>query len=425
MMDILIESISQMFSNDIWQAIATSWFVILPISLYFIFKILWMDFVNDNFWGNIEWSMLEIIPPNDIEETPQAMEMIYAGMMGSMKGINAIELYVKGEERMYYSLEMVSDEGKIHFYIRTPKNFVPLIEANFHSQYPQVEVRIVPDYVDDIPKIIPNKEWDLWGTDWKLDKPDPYPIKSYRWFEEDITGRSLDPLASIIENMSKIGPGQKFWLQFVIKPKDAEEYDTGKKLADKLAGREVEMKRGFMEGVAGDILEIIMNVFKTFLGSPPESASAEKASNDVPIEFRLTPGERDVLKMIEEGIGKSAFQTKMRMIYVGRREAFNKVVIGGVSGAMKQFSDINTNGFSQDNDSKTFALHLFVEQRMKYRQRKILRRYRDRDMSGKTFHLNTEELATVFHLPNMNVVTPSLHKVETKTGSAPANLPIE
>lgn len=425
MMDILIESISIIFLNDIWQAIATSWFVVLPLTLYFIFKILWMDFVRDDFWGNIEWTVLEIIPPNDIEETPQAMEMIYSGMLGSMKGINAIEEFVKGETRMYYSLELVSDEGTIHFYVRTPKTFVPLIESNFHSQYPQVEVRIVPDYVDDIPKIIPNKEWDLWGTDWILDKPDPYPIKSYKWFEEDITGKALDPLASVIESMSKIGPSQKFWLQFVIEPKDAEEYDTGRNLADELAGRDVSKTRGVLEGIAGDIFDVILDIIKTLGGSPPESASVEGVDADAPIEYKLTPGERDVLKLVEEGIGKSAFKVKMRMIYAGRREAFNKVVIGGVSGAMKQFSDINTNGFRHDNDSKTFALHLFVDERMNYRKRKILRRYRDRSKDGKTFHLNTEELATVFHLPNMNVVTPTLHKAETKTGSAPANLPIE
>jgi hypothetical protein len=139
----------------------------------------------------------------------------------------------------------------------------------------------------------------------------------------------------------------------------------------------------------------------------------------------MTPGERDVLKMIEEGIGKIAFNVKMRIIYAGRRESFDKSVIGSFAGGLKQLSDINTNGFAMDNDTKTFALHLFVDKRMRYRQRKILRRYRDRDKSGKTFHLNTEELATVFHLPNMSVITPSFRKVETKTGSAPSNLPIE
>jgi hypothetical protein len=404
---------------------AASWFVVFPITLYFIFKILWMDFVQDSFWGNIEWTMLEIIPPNDIEETPQAMEMIYAGMLGSGKGINAIEEFVNGEMRMFYSLELVSDEGQIHFYIRTPKIFIPLIEANFHSQYPQAEVRVVPDYVDDIPKIIPNKDWNSYGADFKLDKPDPYPIKTYKWFEESVTGKALDPLASIIEGISKIGPGQKFWLQLIITPKDYEEYDTGRALADELAGRDVAKKRGALEGIFGDIGDIIADTFKTIGGSPPQSDSAEEAAADVPMEFRMTPGERDVLKAVEEGIGKISFEVKMRMVYAGRKEAFNKVVIGSFFGGLKQLSDINTNGFAMDNDSKTFALHLFVEQRMNYRKRKILRRYRDRDRSGITFHLNTEELATLFHLPNMNVVTPSLHKVETKMGSAPANLPIE
>jgi len=424
-MNILVESISEIFLSDMWQVVAASWFIVFPLALYFIFKILWMDFVHDSFWGNIEWTILEVIPPNDIEETPQAMEMIYAGMLGSGKGINAVEEFVDGEQRMYYSLELVSDEGEIHFYIRTPKNFVPLIESNFHSQYPQAEVKIVPDYVHDIPKIIPNKDWNLYGTDFKLDKPDPYPIKSYKWFEEDVTGKALDPLASIVESMGKIGPSQKFWLQLIITPKDAEEYDTGRNLADELAGRKAKKTRGFLEGIAGDIVDVIVDMFKTLGGSPPESASLENKEDEVPLEFRLTPGEKDVLKMVEEGIGKIAFEVKMRMVYAGRKEAFNKVIIGSFFGGLKQLSDINTNGFAMDNDSKTFALHLFVEQRMNYRKRKLLRRYRDRDRSGITFHLNTEELVTVFHLPNMNVIAPSLHKVETKTGSAPANLPIE
>jgi len=423
-MDILFESISIIFFNDIWQAVATSWFVILPLTLYFIFKILWMDFVNESFCGNIEWAILEIIPPNDIEETPQAMEMIYAGMLGSGKGINIIEEFVNGEIRMYYSLELVSDDGQIHFYARTPKNFIQLIEANFHAQYPQVEVKIVSDYVNDIPKIIPNKNWDLYGTDFKLDKPDPYPIKTYKWFEEDVTGKALDPLASIIEGISKIGPSQKFWLQLVITPKDYEEYDTGRDLADELAGRDVKKTRGFFEGFIGDIVEVVVDTFKTLLGSPPEVDSVEKTVEEIPMESRMTPGEINILKAIEEGIGKISFEVKMRMVYAGRREAFNKVVIGSFFGGLKQLSDINTNGFAMDNDSKTFALHLFADQRKKYRQRKILRRYRDRDRNGVTFHLNTEELATLFHLPNMAVVTPSLRKIETKTGSAPANLPI-
>ena len=423
-MNILAENTTMAFFSIIWQSVSATWFIFLPFLFYFIFKILWLDFVRDNYWSKIEWMVLEVIPPNDIEETPQAMEMVLSGLLGSMKGINVIEENVKGETPMYFSLELVSIEGTIHFCIRTPKTFRPLIESHIHSQYPTAVVKVVPDYVNDIPKIIPNKKWDLWGTDFRLDKADPYPIKTYRWFEEDITGKMLDPLASLIESMGKIGPQQYFWLQYVITPKDAKEYDTGKKLAEELAGREVKKTQNFIEKYFFGFLNAINDFIANIVGVAEEGSTTSNEP-DVPLEFKMTPGEKEVLKVIEEGIGKSAFNVKMRVVYTGRKESFNKVVVGSFMGGIKQFSDANLNGFAPDNNSKTYALHLFTESRMKYRQRKILRRYRERNRDGVTFHLNTEELATIFHLPIMTVITPALHKIETKTGSAPANLPIE
>lgn len=424
-MDILTGAIPIVFLKNIWQALGVAWFIILPPIFYWLFKILWMDFVNDKYWSKVEWVMLEIIPPADIEETPQAMEMVYDGIIGIIKGINAVETYINGETRMYISLELVSKEGNVHFYIRVSKFFKNLIESNIHAQYPTAEVKEVPDYVNEVPKVIPNKKWNLWGTDFKLSKPDPYPIKTYKWFEESVTGKALDPLASIIESLGKIGPKQYFWFQLVVVPYGGEEYDSGRSLVDKLAGRGGSPEKGIIESIFNDIKDVIVAVFKGIAGSPVEFATAKEKAVDAPLEFRLTPGEKDVLKAIEEGIGKSAFKTKMRMIYLGRREAFNKVAVSSFLGATNQFTDINLNGFLQDNDSKTYALHLFKDARMKYRQRKILRRYRSRNKDGKMFFLNTSELATIFHLPNMSVISPAFHKIETKTSAPPANLPIE
>lgn len=423
-MNILAENTTMAFFSIIWQAISDTWFILLPFLFYFIFKILWLDFVKNDYWSKIEWTILEIIPPNDIEETPQAMEMVLSGLLGSMKGVNVIEENIKGETSMYFSLELVSLEGSIHFLIRTPKSFRALIESHIHSQYPMAIVQVVPDYVDAIPKIIPNKNWNLWGADFKLDKADPYPIKTYRWFEEDVTGKMLDPLASLIESIGKIGPQQYFWLQLIITPKDAQEYDTGKKLAEELAGRNIKKPPNFIEKYFFRWLTLINDFIANLVGVIEDRNNGEDALN-IPLEFNMTPGEKDVLKIVEEGIGKSAFNVKMRIIYAGRRESFDKVVVGSFMGGIKQFSDANLNGFALDNDSKTYALHLFTDSRMAYRQRKILRRYRNRSRDGVTFHLNTEELATIFHLPSMNVITPALRRVETKTSSAPVNLPIE
>jgi hypothetical protein len=141
----------------------------------------------------------------------------------------------------------------------------------------------------------------------------------------------------------------------------------------------------------------------------------------------LSPGEKDVLKAVEENLGKPQFYVRPRYLFIGRRENFDKGVgINAFFGSMRQFADENLNAL-KPNTTKTTAYHLFIETRLGYLKRKLLRRYRNRSMDGEGGFLvmSTEELATVFHLPDMNVLAPSLTRVEAKSGGAPSNLPVE
>ena len=47
---------------------------------------------------------------------------------------------LKGKFRPWFSLELVSIEGEVHFYIWTQPKFRKLIESQFYSQYPGVEI---------------------------------------------------------------------------------------------------------------------------------------------------------------------------------------------------------------------------------------------------------------------------------------------
>ncbi len=421
-MSIFFESTFEAF-GAIWQAFSIFWFIVLPVAFYYLFKLLWMESANRKFLKSVEWTVLEINPPGKTEKSPKPMETIYDGFTGIMRGFNALEEFVQGMFVLSFSLEIVSNEGRVHFYIRTPKDFRNLIESHIYAQYPETEIKEVPDYVQDVPKVIPNKNWDLWGCDFELTKPDPYPIKSYNWFEESITGTMIDPLASLIETLGKLGPGQRIWLQFVVSPIKDTWYNTGRELVEELAGRN-KKKEGIFERILKDAGDILKGLLGGMFGLVEFSKEESGNEGEAPLEFRLTPGEKDVLKALESGISKSVFKTKMRFIYLGLRENFDKSSVSSFMGSVKQFSDLNLNGFKINDQSKTYALHLFADARMLYRQRRILRRYKDRDFDGATFVLNTEELATVFHMPDMSVVAPALHKVESKKGGAPANLPI-
>ncbi len=94
-------------------------------------------------------------------------------------------------------------------------------------------------------------------------------------------------------------------------------------------------------------------------------------------------------------------------------------------GSIKQFSDNHTNQFFPIDRSKVYADYVFVKKREAYRMRRLLSRYRDRDDTGYSFHLSSEELASVFHFPDMSVMAPGLQRTDSRRGSAPGNLPIQ
>jgi hypothetical protein len=407
---------------EIFKSLFEFWWIVLPVLLFFLFKPLWMDFIiqysEKSHLRGLDWTYLEIIPPKNIEKGPRIMESLYQGIAGVVVGINPIDKYIKGVVLERFSLEIVGEEGVMHFYIRTQKKHRNLIEAQIYAHIPDAEVVEVEDYTKKFPKIIPNRDWDLWGTDIEKVEPDPVPIRTYDKFEESITGTSIDPLAAMAEVIGKLGPGQHIWLQYVLDPQEEVWKKKYVKIIDKLA-KKVEVKEA---GIFGHLADVFANLFGALWG-PIEFSTSEKAQ-DQPLEFKLTPGEKELLKATEENFNLNFFRVKMRLIILGRREVFDKAVVTAFFGSLKQFSDLNHNNLKPNDPSKTYANYVLRKSRLAARQRKIYRRYRDRDMDGKTFHFSSRELATVFHFPNIEVKAPSINQIQAKRGSAPANLPV-
>ena len=410
----------------IFQTFGMFWWIFLPIILYTVFQILWIDFsgwYSSNSWTALKkWTYLEIIPPREIERGPKMMEHIFTGLTGVLTTYNTFDEYLRGawyHDR--FSLEMVGEEGKMHFYIRTQKNYRALIESNIYAQYPDAKVLEVPDYTEKFPKIIPNRYWNLWGVDFEFVSKDAIPIKTYDKFEETITGEIIDPISSLAEVIGSLGPGQHIWLQYVLQPLPEVEKkkDAHVNVIKKLKGEDVPEPMS----LGGHLLDVITSVPKAFI-SPVVFGAAEKKDKG-PLEFRLSPTEKELLKATEENLGKNLFKTKMRFMLVGRRENFDKSNVSAFIGALKQFNDINFNQIKPEDTSKTYGIIFGAKQRTEFRQRKLYARYKKRNMDGKTIIFSTKELATLFHFPDINVKAPSITRTEAKLGSAPLNLPVE
>ena len=388
----------------------------MPVLLFYLFAFLWDDYVKGEWSGKMEWTMIEIIPPKDLEKGPKLMESIYQGLCGVVVSYNAFDEYVMGMFTDKFSFELVGLGGEVHFYVRVQKKFRNLLEAQIYAQYPDAEILEVDDYVNNFPRVVPNSGWNLWGSDMVLIKPDAYPLRTYDKFEEDITGTMIDPIAGFVELFASTPPGQNMWLQIIVQPLEEvwRKKSGAEKEIQKLAGRAKESR-----GLWSDVTDVFTNLFKA-LWQPVEFPSTKK--EEQPLEFRLTPVEKDVLKAVEENLGKNQYKIKMRFIYVGKREGFDMGYVTGFFGVTRQFNDLNLNGIKPD-DSKTTAHFVAIDTRLDTMKRRIYERYRKRNTDGKTFVFSTSELATIYHFPDMAVRTPALSRVESKRGTAPSNLP--
>ncbi len=410
------------------------WWVVLPVPIWKLFLLVWEEYIDLMWAMGTKNIVLEIIPPADTEKGPKIMEQVFHGLH-TYSGINKFEKYCGWRTNQdKFSFEIASHSGSVHFYIRCPAMARNNVEAQIYAQYPDTEVFEVDDYVwTHTPKNLPNAEWDVWGTTLQLVKEDQLPIRTHKQFKEEISGLMIDPLSSLTEVMSALGKNQNVWLQLVFTPiSESQWHPQSVEYINKMIGKGDGAKpKKSIFGYLGELFVLPGNVLRGMFVSEAELVSPEGSSAEeiVKEDFninRLSPDEQEKVKAVYENIAKIAFKTTLRFVYIGRRENFNKALgVAGVMGAIKQFGDTNLNSFMPDPRSKTFALYHFIGSRLTFRQRRIVQNFRDRSFSHGGFVFNIEELATVFHFPDISVQSPNVSRIHAKKGSAPANLPIE
>ncbi len=398
--------------------------------LFVLFIELWVKYLETKAIKKINWLLLEVKIPRDIAKTPKAMEAVFSGLHGILTKVKFLDKYFIGKVQGWFSFEIAGIDGAVYFFIRTPENFRNLVEAQIHAQYPDAEISEVLDYAGPIAKQVPSKSYDISGTELILDKDDYYPIRTYPFFEEREEERRVDPMASFLEILSKIKPGENIFIQYLIKPTAEKEWkEKGIEAVNKLIGKKIEKKKKWYENIYGGIEEFIRNLLVA-IAIYPEWGKAEKEEIKSAIA-NLSPGEKLIAEAIENKISKLAFRVCIRFAYIAKRDIFNSANMAAVNGAFKQFSVLNLNAFKSNGKAGTFAdqprIIPFIKNRREFiRKVAFIDRYVNRRLSKnkKDFILNTEELATIYHYPILVVETPTMRRVEAKKSEPPVSLPI-
>ena len=397
---------------------------------FFFFKAgaeLWAEYREKaKYTKNWNWVLLAVDIPALFIQTPKAVEQIFAHLSGALSHIDIGQKFWQGKKQKWFSFEIISIEGYIQFLIRTEAEFRDLVEASIYAQYTEAEITEVEDYVDNIPDSFPNADYDVMGAEFKLSENDAYPIRTYPEFQYNLSKDAVfsDPMAAILENFSRIGYGENFWMQLIVEPVGGHWKEEGIELAKELMGHS-ESPHGpsFADRIMAFFHSLGAELFLALFGGEP-SESHDSEHED---KANITPGMKETVELIERKVDKIGFKSKMRILYAAQSAVFNPArCIEGFIGAMNQFHQQNRNGLVPF--MSTHAHYDSSHRKSNQLKKSFVKVFKKRKMKWKTcngYILNIEELATIWHFPLPFVKTPLLQKAGYKRGEAPAGLPVE
>lgn len=378
--------------GSVWKIILDLRFIWIPAAFVAGFWQLWVYYIQAVHIKGLKWVLLEIKMPREVVKGPKAIELLLNSFYITEDG-NLKKKYWKGFLRPWFSMEIASINGKIHFFIYAQESFRNLIESQIYSQFPDVEISQADDYT----KIFfmeeeYEKKWNVWGTEFAFTAEDGYPIKTYS--DYGLTGstkdeQQIDPLSSFLEFISTMKDGEQMWLQILIRATKKDWKEECKKAMEKIKAK--------------------------------PAKEGEPAPEPV-------PGAKQIIEATERNMAKFAFDTGIRAVYLAKTDRFDPINIGSLIGVMKNYNSPNLNGFKPANSTASKSLILKAKKEAIKKRRMIdayrLRSYFYIPYERKSVVMSTEELATLYHFPGKSVETSAIGRIGAKRGEPPVDLPV-
>ncbi|MFA6551635.1 MAG: hypothetical protein WCV41_03865 [Patescibacteria group bacterium] len=403
------------------------WLPILGFLMWAIWK-LWIFYIEGKFGSKREFMLLAVDVPQGNEQSPKAVEQMFAHLAGAHGSLNLMDRFWEGKGQDCFSFEIVSIDGYTQYLIWCEKKYRDFIESIVYAQYPGAEITEVDDYTANFPSKFPDEKYNMWGGEWILQKASAYPIRTYLDFEHQFSGEFKDPNAALMELLSNLRKGEQCWYQIIVTPIDFKWEADGYTEISKVIGEKVKGKENLVDKLVAGLMSGLTS-FSEFI-IPLWGDIADKKEDEKEISMmNLRPVQKKSIEAIQQKISKVGFKIKIRFIYIAEKEVFNKTRAQSFVGVMKQYNSTDLNSYKPDMDiTVTSTSYLWKEKRLNERRTRLIQAYKGRsNWRGRDPGiLNIEELATLWHFPiEESVKAPMLQKVASRKSEAPSYLPVE
>lgn len=327
--------------------------------------------------------VMQILVPRENDRTPLAAEQMFASIHGilgdSIKSFDIVSFEIAS-----------SGEDGIKFFVVIPQHLAKFVEGQIYAQYPNADIRYVPDYTQK-----KNSDMKLFVTtgEVELEKDFIFPIKTFRNFE-------VDPLAAITGAISDLKIGQYAWIQIIVRPVSNYWQSSSKKYITAIREGKNPYGESFLDKVAAILSDIGSNLSNMGSESEPQRKEVVK----------LEPGQEEELSEIENKMLKLGFEFGIRVVTKAPTQVESEQILRDIVASFKQFTTAHLNTFIHSVPTKT--------------GQEIYNDYVKRHLSSEVVDiLNIEELASLYHMPNISVETPNIAWSRSKKLEPPMNIP--
>ncbi len=312
--------------------------------------------------------ILNIAVPKHNDKSPLAAEQLFSSLHGI--GLN------REKAGDHFSMEIAAGAYGIFFLCVINRQYKTFFENQIYAQYPEAQISEVKDYTDALTK-----------TPGHIEIAELVQTKDYYLPIRTFTSFDVDPLSGLTGAISKLPPGQEVFIQIVARP-------------------------------IGDSWQ---KAGKTFVDSQKANKEGEPSASS------------EQLKLIETKNTKVGFQFSLRVLTKAPDQMSAQRLVNEVTAAFSQYRTAILNSFGSPKKKKGWAktradfdqsIFSFIYGTRKGDRlngfQKYSSRYLDEFAKGV---INTEEFASLYHLPNKTVETPNISWARSKKLEYPLNVP--
>ncbi len=263
----------------------------------------------------------------------------------------------------HFSFEIVARQEDIRFYVSVPRKLMDLVEKQIHGAYPGADIKEVEEYS------IFTQNGQVAFAALRLKNANHMPIRVFR----DLP---TDPLSSITSVLAKMREGEGAVVQLLVQPTGGTWRSLGRSYISK---------------------------------TKKDEANPEKAS------FKIDPKS---LEAVEQKTSKPGFNAVIRLVVSSTSQESAKMHLDNLLTSFGQFS-------SDHNHFTKVKFPLFTK---KLFMLDFIYRYFppvNPSFFPQYSVLNSDELATVYHLPNKSVETAHIFWLNAKRAPAPSQIPTQ